>query len=83
MPAEFQEAIDQNFYEKYNSYASLDDVLIVKKISVELHRQNLQAILTKIDEENLGISLDKFKYTCKQVELLGFNINSEGTKPLI
>ena len=83
MPAEFQEAIDLTFPKSTNSYAYLDDVLIVTKMSVELHRQKLQAILTKLDEENLGISLVKLKYACKQVEVLGFNINSEGTKLLI
>ena len=59
MPAEFQEAIDLTFPKSTNSYAYLDDVLIVTKMSVELHRQKLQAILTKLDEENLGISLVK------------------------
>ena len=43
----------------------------------------LQTVLTKLDEENLAISFDKYKFACKQVEWLGFTINSEGTKPLI
>ena len=27
--------------------------------------------------------MDKCKFACKQFEWLGFNINSEGTKPLV
>ena len=53
------------------------------KRNIETHRGNLQTVLTKHDEENLAIFLDKYKFVCKQVEWLGFNINSEGTKPLI
>ena len=37
-------------------------------------------MLTKLDEENLAISS---KFAFKQVEWLGFTINSEGTKPPI
>ena len=66
-----------------NTYAYLDDILIVTKGTIETHRQKLQTVLTKLDEENLAISLDKCKFACKQVEWLGFTINSEGTKPLI
>ena len=40
-------------------------------------------MLRKLNEENLAISLDKCKFACKQVEWLGYTINSEGTKPLI
>ena len=36
-----------------------------------------------MDEENLAISLDKCNFTCKQIEWLGFSVNSEGTKPLV
>ena len=66
-----------------NTYAYLEDILIVTKGTIETHRQKLQTVLTKIDEENLAILLDKCKFACKQVEWLGFTINSEGTKPLI
>ena len=66
-----------------NTYAYLDDILIVTKGTIEKHRQKLQTVLTKLDEENLAISLDKCKFACKQVEWLGFTINSERTKPLI
>ena len=65
-----------------NTYAYSDDILIVTKGSLELHRQKLQSVLKKIDEENLAISLDKCKFACKQVETLGLNINSARTNAL-
>ena len=53
------------------------------KGSINIHKQKLQLILEKLDAENLAISLDKWKFACKQVEWLGYTINSEGTTPLI
>ena len=38
--------------------------------------------MEKLEAENLAISLDKSKFTCKQVEWLWYTINSDGTKPL-
>ena len=66
-----------------NAYAYLDDILIVTKGSKELHQQKLKAVLDKLNEENLAISLEKCRFACSQIEWLGFNINSEGTTPLI
>ena len=53
------------------------------KGSVDIHKQKLQAILERLDGENLAKSLDKGKFACKQVEWLGYTIDSEGTTPLI
>ena len=74
--------MDLTLFNCSNTYAYLDDILIVTKRTIETHRQKLQTVLTKLDEENLTIFLDKCKFACKQVDWLGFNINSEGTKPL-
>ena len=82
MPAEFQKAVELTLTNCNNTYAYLDDILIVTKGTIETHRQKLQKVLTKL-EENLAISLDKCKFACKQIEWLGFTINSEGTKPLM
>ena len=83
MPAEFQKALDLILTNCKNTYAYLDDIPIVTKGTIETHRQKLQTVLTKLDEEDLTISLEKCKFACKQVEWLGFTINSEETKPLI
>ena len=83
MPTEFQKGVDLTLTNCNNTYAYLDDILIVMKGTIETNRQKLQTVLTKLDEENLAMSLDKCKFACKQVEWLRFTINSEGTKPLI
>ena len=83
MPAEFQKAIDLTLTNCTKTYAYLDDILIATKRSLDTHKQKLQSVLKKQDEENLAISLDKCEFACKQVEWLGFTVNSEGTKPLV
>ena len=83
MSVEFQKAVDLTVTNCNITYTYLDDILIVTKGTLETHRQKLQTVLTKLDEENLAISLDKCKFAYKQVEWLGYTINSEGTKPLI
>ena len=50
---------------------------------VEYTKTEVTISFEKLDEENLAISLDKFKFACKQVEWLGFSVNSEDTKPLV
>ena len=77
-----RKAVDLTLTNCPNTYAYLDDILIVTKGSTELHQQKLKAVLDKLDEENLAISLEKCKFACKQIDWLGFNINSEGTTPL-
>ena len=82
-PAEFQKAVDLTLTNCTNTYAYLDDILVVTKGNKELHQQKLKAVLDKLDAENLAISLENCKFACKQIEWLGFKINSEGTAPLI
>ena len=72
MPAEFQKAVDLTLTNCTNTYAYLDDILVVTKGNKELHQQKLKAVLDKLDEENLAISLEKCKFACKEIEWLGF-----------
>ena len=67
MPAEFQKAVDSTLTNCSNTYAYLDDNLTVTKGTIETYRKKLQTVLTKPDEENLAISLDKCKFVCKHL----------------
>ena len=55
MLAEVQKAIDLTLTKCTNTYAYLDDIMMVTKLSVVLHQQKLQTVLTKLDEESLAI----------------------------
>ena len=82
MPAFLQKAIDLTLTNCKNTYAYLDDILIITEGSVEKHMETLEKVLRRLDEENFAISLDKCKFACKQIEWLGFHIDCEGTTPL-
>ena len=59
MPAKIQKAIDLTLRNCSYIYAYLDDILILTKGSIDIHKQKLQTFLQKLDGENLAISLDK------------------------
>ena len=80
---QIQKAIDLTLTNYANTYAYLDDILIVTNGSVDIHKQKIQTILEIIDVENISISLDKCKFACKQVEWPGYTINSKCTTPLL
>ena len=65
MPAKFQKAVDLTLTNCTNTYAYLDDILVVTKRTKELHQQKLKAVLDKLDEENQAISIEKCKFACK------------------
>ena len=81
MPTEFQKAIELTLPNCKNTYAYLEDILIITKGSVEKHKGTLEKLLHKLDEKNLAISLDKSKFVCKQIEWREFHIDSERLPP--
>ena len=82
MPALFQKAIDLTLTNWNNTYAYLDDILIITEGLVEEHKEILEKNLRRLDEEKFAISLDKCNFACKQIEWLGFHIDCERTTPL-
>ena len=82
MPALFQKAINLTLTNCKITYAYLDEILIITEGSVEKHKETLEKVLRRLDEENFAISLDKCKFACKQIEWRWFHIDCEGTTPL-
>ena len=82
MPAEFQKAIDLRLNNERDTFAFLDDILIISHGAKESHMNKLKRIFDKLDAENMAISLGKSKFGCKQVEWLGYVNNEYGTIPM-
>ena len=57
MPAEFQKTIGLTLTNCTNTYANLDDILIVTKGSTELHQQKLKGVLERLDKKTLQFHL--------------------------
>ena len=59
MPAEFQKAIDLTLNNERDTFAFLDDILIISHGTKDDHINKLKRILDKLDAENMAISLEK------------------------
>ena len=65
MPAEFQKAIDLTLNnEKKDTFAFLDDILIISHGTKEQHIDKLPRVRKKLDIENMAISVDKCIFGC-------------------
>ena len=82
MPEEFQKALDLTLTNCENTFAYLDDILIVTKGSKATNKKLFYKVLEKLNDENLGISLEKCNFAREQIVCLGYNISSEGATPL-
>ena len=82
MPAEFPKASDLTLNSEKDTFALLDDILIISHGTKEQHIEKLTKVLNKLDAENMAISVDKCKLGCREVEWLGFVINEYGTIPM-
>ena len=82
MPADFRKAIDLTLNNEKDTFAFLDDILIISHGNKEQHIDKLTKVLNKLDAENMAISVDKCKFGCKEVEWLGFIINEYSITPM-
>ena len=82
MPAELQKTIDLTLNNEKDTFAFLDDILIISHGTKEQLIEKLKIVLDKLDQENLGTAVNKCKLGCKEVEWLGFVINEYGTIPM-
>lgn len=81
-PAIFQRMIDDVLKEYIGKicYVYIDDIIIFGKSETE-HLENIDKVLSKLEEANLKINLDKTEFLKTETEFLGFLITSEGIKP--
>ena len=68
MPAEFQKANYFKLNNEKDTFAFLDDILIISHGTKDDHMNKLKRILDKLDAENMAISLEKSEFGCKKVE---------------
>ena len=81
MPATFQKIMDSTLANINSAHAFLDDILIITKGSLSDHETELQKVLSRLDEENLAISLHKCEFAATEITWLGYKINPDGIIP--
>ena len=75
MPATFQKIMGFTLAIINSAHAFLDDIKIITKGSLTDHKTELNKVLTRLDKENLAISLNKCEFAVTEITWLGFKIN--------
>ena len=83
MPAEFQKAMGRTINHAKNTFCFLDDILIVSKGSEIEHGNLVEAVLKKLDAENLALKLSKSEFFKQEVNWLGHHLSEARVRPKI
>ncbi len=59
----------------------LDDLLIIKKGSLEDHLEKLSMVLTRLQDSGMKINADKSNFCTLEMEYLGYILTRNGIKP--
>ena len=81
MPATFQKTIDKKLQNVTTKFAFLDDILVVTKGNLQEHKNELDKILKKLNDENLAINLQKCEFAKEDIVWLGFKVTPYGVTP--
>ena len=82
MPSEFQRIIDLTLADITNTFAFIDDILIVTHCTKEEHMQKVKEVLEELDETNISLKLKKCTIAAKSIEWVGYKLTQEGVEPI-
>lgn len=74
-------AIGNQFDKVLTTY--IDDFLVATPKTVYEHIRSLSEILTKLQDKNFTLNLNKCNFCKKQVNFLGYELSTDGIKPKI
>ena len=58
----------------------LDDIFVYSQ-TYEEHVQHIEWVLTKLEEANLKLKLEKCEFAKREIKVLGHRVDAEGTRP--
>ena len=79
-PAIFHRAMEGLLRDIPSTVVNLDDILVTGKTEVE-HLENLEAVLTRLEDEGLTLKKPKCQFFLEEVEHLGHKISAAGLQP--
>ena len=74
MPAEFHKAMDRTINHAKNAFCFLDESLIVSKGNEMDHGTLVEAVLRKLDAENMALKLSKYEFFNQEVNWLSHHL---------
>uniref|UniRef100_A0A0K0G393 Reverse transcriptase domain-containing protein n=1 Tax=Strongyloides venezuelensis TaxID=75913 RepID=A0A0K0G393_STRVS len=79
-PDAFQRIMETVLFGLTNTFVYIDDILTASDNELE-HLENIEAILKRIEENDVKISLKKSSFGLFQINYLGYTIDFHGIKP--
>ena len=77
----FQGFMDQVLQGLSFIFDYLDDILVASK-TLEEHRQHLNLLFDRLEDNGLVIKLEKCKFAQERIEFLGHEVDKDGIRPL-
>ena len=71
MPTEFQRIMDLTLAGITNTFAFIDDILIVTHGTEDQHIEKVKEVLKRLDEANVCLKLDKCTFAAEDIEWVG------------
>ena len=82
MPTEFQRIMDLTLAGITNTFAFIDDILIVTHGTEEEHITKVKEVLKRLDNANINLRLDKCTFAAMNIEWVGYNLSQQGVAPI-
>ena len=77
MPPEFHKIMDTLLHNTQNTFAFIDDILIVIKGTKPQHMDKLEEVLKILDEAGIRLKLEKCKIDQTKIEWLGYKLSEK------
>ena len=65
-----------------NTFAFIDDILIVTHGTEEEHIKKVIEVLRRLDEANVNLRLDKCTFAADNIEWVGYKLSQQGVSPV-
>ena len=82
MPTEFHRIMVLTLAGISNTFAFIDDILVVTNGTEEEHMLKVKEVLTRLNEANNSLKLQKCTFAAKSIELVGYKLTQEGAAPI-
>ena len=82
MPTEFQKIMDLTLADITNTFAFIDDILIVTQGTEGELITKVKEVFKRLDDANVNLKLDKCTFAAKNIKWVGYNLSQQGVAPI-
>ena len=82
MPTEFQRLLNLTLAGITNTFASIDDMLVVTHGTEDEHIKKAKEVMKSLDEANTSLKLDKCAFAAENIEWVGYTLSQQVVAPI-